>query len=207
MTTKMPKKQKPNRRTAKSMQARTRAKQIYGELLKASGVKPLDRIVMECLEKEGLTYTLATVGQWRKADQWDQGADLITGKSLSPIILSYATHPRQSLSLEVLEGAAVRGLDLHVKVIDFLEKWLASKDPATIETAEAIRLAELVSKNFDSAASLRIRLGEQRALEAKDITPQETHRKEGGRDSQQVHGVDRLLRLLGPAETQRESVR
>jgi len=102
MTTKMPKKQKPNRRTAKSMQARARAKQIYGELLKASGVKPLDRIVMECLEEEGLTYTLATVGQWRKADQWDEGADLITGKSLSPIILSYATHPRQALSLEVL---------------------------------------------------------------------------------------------------------
>jgi hypothetical protein len=197
MTTKMPKKQKPNRRTAKSMQARARAKQIYGELLKASGVKPLDRIVMECLEEEGLTYTLATVGQWRKADQWDEGADLITGKSLSPIILSYATHPRQSLSLEVLEGAAVRSLDLHVKVIDFLEKWLASKDPATIETAEAIRLAELVSKNFDSAASLRIRLGEQRALEAKDITPE---REDGRRMNDTLAQL--CQKLLRPAETQ-----
>jgi len=149
---------------------------------------------MECLEKEGLTYTLATVGQWRKADQWDEGADLITGKSLSPIILSHATHPRQSLSLEVLEGAAVRGLDLHVKVIDFLEKWLASKDPATIETAEAIRLAELVSKNFDSAASLRIRLGEQRVLEAKDITPE-------GKDGQGDTLAQLCQKLLGPAET------
>ena len=39
-------------------------------------------------------------------------------------------------------------------------------------------LAELVSKNFDSAASLRIRLGEQRALEARDITPE---RNDGSR--------------------------
>jgi hypothetical protein len=116
---------------------------------------------------------------------------------LSPIILSYATHPRQSLSLEVLEGAAVRGLDLHVKVIDFLEKWLASKDPATIETAEAIRLAELVSKNFDSAASLRVRLGEQRALEAKDITPQEAHSKEGDRDQRVRDLAQTRLKLLG----------
>ena len=115
------------------------------------------------------------------------------------IILSYATHPHQSLSLEVLEGAAVRGLDLHVKVIDFLEKWLASKDPATIETAEAIRLAELVSKNFDSAASLRIRLGEQRALEAKDITPE---REDGRRMNDTLEQL--RLKLLGPAETQRE---
>ena len=200
MTTKMPKKQKPNRRTAKSMQARARAKQIYGELLKASGVKPLDQIVMECLEKEGLTYTLATVGQWRKADR-DEGGELITGKSLSPIILSYATHPRQSLSLEVLEGAAVRGLDLHVKVIDFLEKWLASKDPATMN-GRGNSPCGTRGKNFDSAASLRIRLGEQRALEARDITPE----RKDGRGMDDTFAQLRL-KLLRPAETQRESVR
>ncbi|MGO9234053.1 MAG: hypothetical protein ACLP4V_08235 [Methylocella sp.] len=210
-TTKSAKKQKPGKRTAQSLQVRARAKAIYFECLKQSGHKPLDKVIIECLQAEGFKeYTPASIAQWRKADKWDEEGDKhVTegGKSLSPMILSYATHGGSGISLEKLEHACGRQLDLHVKGVDFLEKWLSAKDPSTIETSEAIKLAELVARNFESALSIRIRLGEQRALEAKDITPQEAHSKEGGGDPQQVHGVDRLLRLLGPAETQRESVR
>jgi hypothetical protein len=211
-TTKSAKKQKPGKRTAQSLQVRARAKAIYLECLKQSGQKPRDRVVIECLQTEGFKeYTPASIAQWRKADQWDEEGDKhVTegGKSLSPIILSYATHGGSGISLEKLEHACGRQLDFHVKGVDFLERWLSAKDPSTIETSEAIKLAELVARNFESALSIRIRLGEQRALEARDITPQEeAHSKEGGRDPQQVHGVDRLLRLLGAAETQRESVR
>ena len=96
------------------------------------------------------------------------------------MILSYATHGGAGISLEKLEHACGRQLDFHVKGVDFLEKWLSAKDPSTIETSEAIKLAELVARNFESALSIRIRLGEQRAEEAKDITPQEPHSKVGG---------------------------
>jgi len=59
-----------------------------------------------------------------------------------------------------------------------------------------------VSKNFDGAASLRIRLGEQRVLEARDITPE---RNDGSRMHDTLEQL--RLKLLRPAETQRESVR
>ena len=89
-----------------------------------------------------------------------------------------------------------------MKGVDFLEKWLSTKDPSTIETSEAIKLAELVARNFESALSIRIRLGEQRALEAKDITPE---REDGRRMNDTLAQLRQ--KLLRPAETQRESVR
>ena len=73
---------------------------------------------------------------------------------------------------------------------------------AAIETSEAIKLAELVARNFESALSIRIRLGEQRALEAKDITPK---REDGRRMNDTLEQL--RLKLLGPADTQRELVR
>ena len=70
------------------MQVRARAKAIYLECLKQSGQKPLDRVVIECLQAEGFKeYTPASIAQWRKADQWDEEGDKhVTegGKSLSP---------------------------------------------------------------------------------------------------------------------------
>ena len=80
-----------------------------------------------------------------------------------------------------------------------LISWRSGSPRKTPPTAEAIRLAELVSKNFDSAASLRIRLGEQRALEARDITPE---REDGRRMNDTLEQL--RLKLLGPAEAQRE---
>jgi hypothetical protein len=91
-----------------------------------------------------------------------------------------------------------------VKGIDFLEKWLAAKDPSTIETSEAIKLAELVARNFESALSIRIRLGEQRALEAREITPP---KEENGQvtDALRNNFAQIRLKFTRSAETQRES--
>jgi hypothetical protein len=161
----MTQKPKPNRRTIASERARRRAKDIYIETLRASGGKPpSDQSIRDTLAREGHKYyTTALIGQWRRNDKWAESC------SAGTVLLTYEANAE--LRLDDFNVAMIKSINLYVKLVDILSKWLATLDPATMTVADGLKAFQLLPQALESLASLRIKIGEQRLAEAREVTP------------------------------------
>jgi hypothetical protein len=115
---------------------------------------------------------------------------------LSPPTLLLACHPNGKMDLDELEGSAAKTMELYNKLVAIITGWLDKLDASTLSTADGFTAFKLLAPSLESLAVLRAKIGEQRAVEARDATAQMQTNLEasGKREAPEIEQALELLR-------------
>jgi hypothetical protein len=158
------------KRGVEAGEAKKLAKDIYLELHKLTGKPPTDKKVVEHLEKQGVTRTVASIAAWRKADGWAPKPDPLPavkafyaeGDGLMP----YEAHPTPEDTVDLL----VSCLSVHQRAARVFLGWADAVDPRTLSAEQALKFAELIARNRETIESCTMRLAAHRAFIDRELS-------------------------------------
>jgi len=86
-----------------------------------------------------------------------------------PSLLSHCI-PRGRLEFDEIESSGAGGLALYNKLLGKINLWVDALDPVNMSVQDGLFSTRLLMGILESLTELRIKIGEQRAVEAHDVT-------------------------------------